>query len=724
MMPLGLHYWRILVSRWKLVLATVLACTLVAWGYSTFVMAKNPEFEAAARLNIVPTAEELGYASRFVRGSTFDGGSVLLGTYAEFAHTRPVVEPIVDRWIAERAAAAGQTAAQWTRANTQPPGFSPGRIVAILNYGEAPPVSLREQVIEAVIKYTVIENVEGTYLVRIAVTWDEPVSAAWFANALADAIVQRAERMSRTSGREIAGSLEQRLDQKQNELAAVLRQSRDAKSALGVVDIDQQKQALLQARVAEQAQLTTDQAQLEQSQAQVASLRRQSSGKLSSAQQVLEQTLAVEAPRASGLARGIDVRQGRIGQIEGQIATLARNEIAIKTLDDRARQLQAEVTALTERVSFSETENLANAPRIQLIERATPPLQRSSPKIFFNTILGFIAGCALAACLLLLLGPAPVYRRDVEDAQDPLDDAWASPPYEEAPVAPDAPTAPVEAEPVIQPMRRDAFAGADDDAPPPVIHTTAEPETRDEEELAPLAMASNGPRTAIGVARVIAPPPRAIRIVPRLAAVMAAARPDRDPPSPVPPATTEPAATGTTAPAPTIEDAASAAIPAPRMRETIDDPTMFPGILPRPTGDRYSSEERAALARRLSHWLMEPLADNRPLLIGATGGDGDSLLLADLVQEHLRAAGLRAHVVDATAGPVHVDTGHGKPIIVAGALDTPHRRATLGAFGDHGTVVVAVPIAPGEGLADTLSRHARTYRAITRRPVHVVAIGK
>ena len=451
---IGAAYLRIVLSRWKLILALVLTCTLAAWAVSQFVLAQKPKFEAAARLNIVPTAEELGYASRFVRGSTFDGGSVLLGTYAEFARTRPVVAPIVDRYIADHAAAAGQSSAEWIKANTGAPSFSPGRILSILNYGEAPPLPLREDMIESLLEGTTIETVEGTYLIRIAVEWDDPQSAAWFANALADAIIARADTASRNSGRELAGTIEDRLDQKRAELAAVLKHSRDLKSSIGVVDIDRQKQSLLEARLTEQAALTTDRAARDAAASQVAALRRQAGGKLSSAQGVLDQTLAVEAPRASGLERSVAIREGRIAQLDRQIAGLGGYEDRVKALDDQATALQAEVTALTERVSFSQTENLANGPRIQLIERAVPPLVRSSPKVFFNTVLGFIAGCALSACALLLLGAAPARARNDEAEVEPVptpDRAATEPPRPLAEVHPIRPEHP-RPTPVVRPV--------------------------------------------------------------------------------------------------------------------------------------------------------------------------------------------------------------------------------------------------------------------------------
>lgn len=444
MTGIGATYLRIVLSRWRLLLAIVLACTLAAWGVSTFYLATKPKFEAAARLNIVPTAEELGYATRFVRGSTFDGGGVLLGTYGEFAHTRPVVEPLVDRWIAAQARAAGQDEGAWIAANSRPNPFSPSRLMAVLNYGEAPVVPLREQLVAALIKGTTIDTVEGTYLLRLSVEWDEPAAAAWFANALSDAIIARATRDSRSSGQQLAGTLEQRLDAKRAALAATLRQSRDLKSAIGVVDVDRQKQSLLEARLTEQAQLTTDRATLDSAKGQVAALRRQAGGKLSSAQAVLEQTLAVEAPRATGLERSVAIRQARIGQLDRQIVSLGSYEDRIKAIDDKAAALQQEVTALTERVSFSQTENLANAPRIQLIERAVPPLTRSSPKIFLNTALGFIAGCALAGCALLLLGPAAPRAE-----QDDVEDDAAPEPRASAEVHPIRPSFPAMGRPMV-----------------------------------------------------------------------------------------------------------------------------------------------------------------------------------------------------------------------------------------------------------------------------------
>jgi uncharacterized protein involved in exopolysaccharide biosynthesis len=687
-MALGLVYLRVILSRWKLVLALIALCTLTAWAVSVFYLATKPKFESSARLNIVPTSEELGYATRFVRGSTFDGGSVLLGTYAEFAHTRPVVEPIVDRYIAEAAAVQGQTPAQWLAANTGTPGFSPGRILAILNYGEAPVVPLREEIIEEVIKATTIETVEGTYLLQLTVEWEDPKSAAWFANALSDAIIARAERASRSTGQEIAGSLEARLAAKRAELAGTLRQSRGLKSSIGVVDLDRQKTALLEARLTEQAQLTTDRAALDAAKSQVAALRRQSAGKLTGAQNTVEQTLAVEAPRAAGLEQSVAIRTGRIGQIDRQIASLGTVEDRVKTLDDRAALLQQEVNALTERVSFSQTENLANGPRIQLIERAKPPLTRSSPKIFFNTVLGFIAGCALAACALLLLGPAKPKE------EDEATDQGSQP----EPAAQDHPV-------TVEPPPATATASTVSDHP-----GEGRGQVSDSPQLAPGLRRGdteeNNPESV--PAR---PQPASLSLV-TLGSV-------RGPASSSSNAGED---SGTPDQARSDEESNrlltignTALKPCPRPEPIVD--LHFPGTLPRPkNGQSYTGSEIAAIKRQFGTWLFEQLAaDARGLYVSAIGQEQDARQLAQLTHSLLLKAGIQLAVVDGRQ-PDAKASKPGKPFIYLGPLDAVAGRNGLAVMPDSAHLLLATR---SGDPADW--RHE--LHCFLPRPAHVVAFG-
>lgn len=404
-MPVGLYYWRLIMSRWRLVGSLVIGCTLIAWLLSVMVLAQRPSFESAARLNIVPTSAELGFATRFVRGQTFDGGAVMVQTYGEYVYTRPVLEPVIERYLAFEAERANMSVADLERSSAAPSFFTPGQILSWLNYGEVAKMPLREDLMQSLIENTVIEMVEGTYLMRVSVTWDDPQAAAWLANALAEAIVARAQAQSEASEQMLTTTLGKNLVAKRAELAALLNQSRRLKQRSGVVDVDTQKQGLMQELMAEESRLTSDRVALDSAMAEVGALRRQANGRMSTSQQAVEQALAIAAPKADGLRKGLVIREGRIRALRAQFGQVSGSEMTIKEIDDRIALVSKEVEELAQRVSFNLNENQTNAPKIEVIERATPPLVRSSPKVFFNTIAGFVAGAALAAIALLLLGP-------------------------------------------------------------------------------------------------------------------------------------------------------------------------------------------------------------------------------------------------------------------------------------------------------------------------------
>ena len=242
------YYGRAALSRWWLLLGIIALCTIGAWSFSTFVLAQDPVYDASVSLNVVPTSEELGYANQFARGQTTEGGLILLQTYAEYARARETRAEVVDRFVRMNAKAAGMSETRWLASQQGPPGFSPGRIWALLNYGSAPELPPREKMTKDLGEGTLIESIDGTYMMQLTVSWDDPRGAAWFANALADTVVARAQSLSRQSGQQLSGVLQDELDRKTDQLSQLKNASRELKIGLGVVDIDRQKQSLLDAQ--------------------------------------------------------------------------------------------------------------------------------------------------------------------------------------------------------------------------------------------------------------------------------------------------------------------------------------------------------------------------------------------------------------------------------------------------------------------------------------------
>lgn len=385
--------WALFLRRWPIVVAIIAATTLGAFLYSSLVLAQDPTYEAAATLDISPSRAEVDYANNFVRNTGLQSAAVLTQTYAEYAMSRPVLASVADEYIRR---VPGALAPQ------PETGLGLRRTWNTLNYGGLPPQNPREALIDALAEATNVATVAGTYLLRIEVEWDNRGAAAWIANEITERLMAAAAIKTELPVDQLFETLTDRLAQTRAQLEAKQAQAVATRGALGIADIPAQKQAIIEERLAEEARLTNELAQVSSSTAQVGQLQRQAQGKLSASLPAVDQALALERPRLAGLRQGAAQRQARIAGLNGQLNRVARAEATISALDRDIVILQAEATALAERLSQVQLDRMADGPTIRVIEQASPPLVRSSPKVMVNTAMGFIAGCALAGMLLLI----------------------------------------------------------------------------------------------------------------------------------------------------------------------------------------------------------------------------------------------------------------------------------------------------------------------------------
>jgi uncharacterized protein involved in exopolysaccharide biosynthesis len=383
-------------TRWKLVASIVLLTTAGAFAWSQFVLARDPLFKAAATLDISPSQAQIDYGNAFVRGSVMQSAALLTQTYAEYAMSRPVIETIADRYIAEN-----------PEALNRPTGLGIRRTIRMLDTGGPAVRDPRLLFIDNLRKAVDIGTVDGTHLLRIEVKWGDPETAAVFANQIADSLM--AEAAERSTGP--TGALHDTLAARLTEARAGLEQRQmeaaATRASLGVADIQRQKQTVIDERLAEETRLTNERAQIASSATQVGQLQRQSDGLLSSASPAVEQALALERPRLAGLQQSVRQRAARVGQLESQLNRLSQAETRLGVLDREIEALQAHLAALTERYNSVQLDTLTGAPPIRVVEAATPPMVRDSPRVVANSFMGFIGGCAIAGFLLLLFPGRP-----------------------------------------------------------------------------------------------------------------------------------------------------------------------------------------------------------------------------------------------------------------------------------------------------------------------------
>ena len=68
------------LARWKAVAAIVVACTLAAFLFSQFVLARNPVFKAAATLDVQPSQAQLEFGNAFARGNALQSAGLITQT--------------------------------------------------------------------------------------------------------------------------------------------------------------------------------------------------------------------------------------------------------------------------------------------------------------------------------------------------------------------------------------------------------------------------------------------------------------------------------------------------------------------------------------------------------------------------------------------------------------------------------------------------------------------
>ena len=379
-------------SRWPVLAAIVLAATAAAFLYSQFVLARDPVYSAAATLDIQPSEAQLEFGAAFARGNALQSAGVLTQTYAEYAKSRPLIEAVAEDHLKTNPGALERRS-----------GLGIRKAIRVLDEGGPPVRDPRLLFIDNLRNAIDVGMVEGTHLLRIRVEWDDPAAAAGIANAVADRLISQAAERSSGPTAELNRALADRLSQARALLNQRQVQAARTRASLGVADIQRQKETLIEERLAEETRLVNERAQIASSATQVGSLQRQSDGLLSSATPAIEQALALERPRLAGLRQSIGQRAARLGQLNSQLGRLTQAESRLGVQDREIEALKLEVAALTERYNNVSLTSLAGAPPIRIVERASPPLTRDSPRVLTNSFLGFVAGCALAGLFLLLV---------------------------------------------------------------------------------------------------------------------------------------------------------------------------------------------------------------------------------------------------------------------------------------------------------------------------------
>lgn len=398
------HYLELLSHYRRPIIILVASTTVAAAVLSFILLFTAPLYTATASVVMLPTEAELTFTRGWLGFSQYNPANVLSQTQMEYLLSRPVAEKTLSK-IAEGIATKPQPSgakALVGRAISKARRFI-RKTYLLLNSGKFVPLGSYEDALQELMDSIEIEMIEGSYVLQIEVTLFHPEAAAAAANALADGYDEMiAEQSIQAAGR-LSAFFDREIDAREAELDTLTINEYALMAELDVLSLADQRQYLLSALESERQALAAAQVELGELDARMAALREQGDVQQRRILAKLDEEMTMEGVTRTELEQRISMRRRNIAALRRDQEDLAEKEKPLTEIASRKESVEADLASLRERrlnVSLSTSSQLS---QVRMINPATVPLYPSSPKVVFNTAVGFFAGVLFAFFALVVV---------------------------------------------------------------------------------------------------------------------------------------------------------------------------------------------------------------------------------------------------------------------------------------------------------------------------------
>lgn len=398
------HYLELLVHYRWIAAPIFLGLTLGTAILSTFFLFVTPVYTSVAKVSMLPTDSELIFTKSFVRSSQFSPANMMTQTHMEYLISRPVVESTIDRMIAEfgtpEASEKSGFKAFMRRGFRSFKAFL-RRTYNYMNSGRNVPLDGYEDTVLTLVDNIEVEMVEGTYILEISISWDNPKIAAAAANFIAEQYVAEIRKQTISASEALSEYINSQLEQSENKLIDLATQRFENVKKLGIYDFAQERQALLNSRETERsllAQANTDLKTLVRRN----DLLLQKKNKmlilgLSGLEDRLNSEIALFDANKASIETRIASRTIEIEKIVRQLSSLSQHQSNADDLDSSVEAARAEMDSLMERLHSLNLANAKGLSNLRLIDPAKASNYPSFPRVIIYTAIATAAGLVLAA---------------------------------------------------------------------------------------------------------------------------------------------------------------------------------------------------------------------------------------------------------------------------------------------------------------------------------------
>lgn len=366
-----------------------------------------PTYVARTKLTLLPTRSEIGFAAGRPETWGVSPAALLGQTHAESLLSRALAEDVARALQAENAANPnnGEMMGRIRRWLVAPVMGSFHRAVTLLNTGRWTKPDPFMSLVDGIRGRTRVQNLPGSFVFQVGVTWENPTMAARIANLMTERYVQMALRTGQAEMRTTREYIDARIEETGSELQALEKQIEEYRTGERLYASSTDLELGLQEMSRYLMDLNATRVNWEQLDARINALK---------SYQTPASLAAIEAERT-----GLKSRQAAVEKvIDEQMAKLDKlpaKEAGLLDLYRVRMSKERALTALQDRLLDTKVAEAAQLSAVRVIDTAIPPVYPERPLLLRNAASSVLVGLLFSLGFVLLAEARRAGLRSRED---------------------------------------------------------------------------------------------------------------------------------------------------------------------------------------------------------------------------------------------------------------------------------------------------------------------
>jgi uncharacterized protein involved in exopolysaccharide biosynthesis len=399
---------RILWYRRRRIIYFTIGVFLLTVVFSIIWLKGMPLYESTTVVTMLPSDAEIGYSMK----SNIPGSSTALTlsqTHTEFLLSRTIASEVIDTLIKDYSGIPSPTSLSQriTQEYLLPTVDYLYRVYFFLNYGMYQKPTKRDILINKMRKRITIENVPGSYIINISVSWTDPQIAKKAANFLAQMYIENSKMENQRSLSQAKTFIEDKLKHYNEQLVFLENEERNFKTNANISSFSKDVSMDLD----EMSSYTQEKNRLELKMLEL-------DAKLRNFKDIETQSNKIQ------LTSELDASRDRLENVKKLIVNQNKKlqkipnlEFRLFELENKKKEAIANIGGLLDnliKINISESGVLG---AIRIIDTATIPAYPATPQVLINAIASLFVGIFLGIGSIILsesISPRIRYAGDIK----------------------------------------------------------------------------------------------------------------------------------------------------------------------------------------------------------------------------------------------------------------------------------------------------------------------